>query len=477
MPIDQQMVPLWHQAADTAGIRLRLLESADQLPADSALIVCDLNLMPTPALIRRAAEVTGVEAANVLPLAEPGAPACVLVGAEACSFDGPQRDADYPVNRTAIATRRCRWRDDVLTDLQVDTSTYSNTPPLTQTPFLTIVTRTQGNRPECLDEMLATLSIQTDRDFEVVLACHRISPESFTAIQDVIAGQVGWLRERIRTIQVDYGTRSAPLNAGFSAARGNYLNALDDDDLVFDHYVATFRSLAEQSPGHILRTRAIRLPVHAELDASGRPVVRADWPPRADWAAEFDLMGHLRSNRTPLMTVAYPRAIFHVCGNRFSEDRETTEDWEFLVRSAASTPVRSTGEVTSVYRWWETGPSSRRQHEDATWARDREALFDEFDKLPITLPPGSASRVRRGLEAIDTLVLRELHIQERVAEVQRLSDELQSALAERDGHAAELDNLRTRHRLLWRCWHIRRIYAQEGFAGIVRFLKSRLRRR
>ena len=46
-------------------------------------------------------------------------------------------------------------------------------------PFLSIVTRTQGRRPQCLEDMLTCLAGQTVRDFEVVLMCHQVDESSW----------------------------------------------------------------------------------------------------------------------------------------------------------------------------------------------------------------------------------------------------------------------------------------------------------
>lgn len=52
------------------------------------------------------------------------------------------------------------------------------------------------------------------------------------------------LREKISVHTVRGGNRSTPLNAGFAAARGEYIVALDDDDLVFANWVQVFHQAA-----------------------------------------------------------------------------------------------------------------------------------------------------------------------------------------------------------------------------------------
>ena len=43
----------------------------------------------------------------------------------------------------------------------------------------------------------------SDRDFEVLLACHRTSPLELAAVEAVVASAPGWLREKVRMLEVE----------------------------------------------------------------------------------------------------------------------------------------------------------------------------------------------------------------------------------------------------------------------------------
>lgn len=259
--------------------------------------------------------------------------------------------------------------------------------------FLTILTRTQGTRPQCLEEMLLCLAAQTDRDFEVVLACHRVSTEVRAETEAVVARFPEWLRSRVRLIEVDRPGRAAPLNDGLDAANGRYVVVLDDDDLVFAHWVETFRSLEQRAPGRVLRACALRQNV-TKVEAHGRATAVNVGPPWSDWPSSFDLVDHLQVNSTPCMTVAFPRGVYQDLRYRFDERMLATEDWEYLVRAAAVVGVECSPALTSIYRWWVDEVSSRTVQTVHDWEQGRDLAGESFDDRVLLLPRSSARRVR-----------------------------------------------------------------------------------
>lgn len=258
-------------------------------------------------------------------------------------------------------------------------------------PFLSIVTRTQGRRLHCLEDMLTCLAGQGDRDFEVLLMCHRTTPQELAAVRSVVDAAPGWLREKVRVMEVERPGRAAPLNDGFTAARGRYIVALDDDDTVLAHYVATFKAAAAEHDGRVLRAVAVRQDVAPVGGIDTLCAVSVDDAFR-EWPMDFSLVDHLVANYSPFMTVAFPRGAFHDLGLRFDESLDTTEDWDLLVRCAAVLGVVSVREVTSVYRWWVHTGSSREVHSKAEWAAARERVQSAFEQSVLLMSPEETRR-------------------------------------------------------------------------------------
>lgn len=264
-------------------------------------------------------------------------------------------------------------------------------------PFLTIVTRTQGRRLHCLEDLLTCLAGQSDGDFEVLLMCHRTTAEETAAVREVVGSASSWVRDKARLIEVERPGRAAPLNDGFAAARGRYIVALDDDDTVLAHYVSTYKAAAVENDGRVLRTVAVRQDV-APVGADDLRAVSVGDPFRP-FPMDFNLIDHLVTNYSPIMTIAFPQGGFHDLGLRFDESLDTTEDWDLVVRTAAVLGVASVREVTSVYRWWvHTGASSRELHTKEEWAAARTRVQQAFEKTVLLLSPEETRRMIASLE-------------------------------------------------------------------------------
>jgi hypothetical protein len=275
---------------------------------------------------------------------------------------------------------------------------------LEERPFLTVVTRTQGSRLLCLEEVLTCLAAQSSRDFEVLLVCHRVPDERVELVDAVVASTPTWLQERVRVVRVERPGRAAPLNDALDAAAGRYVVALDDDDTVTTDWVATFEALEADSPGTVLRAGALRqdvVPVNGSGAEAGDVAPHEAGSAHPGWPAEFSLVDHLWDNASPFMTVAFPRGVFADLGLRFDESLDTNEDWDYLVRAACLAGVSNTSALTSVYRLWTEREGSRDVHHDAVWSGARASVQAGHDAQALLLPPGEAREIRALREALE----------------------------------------------------------------------------
>lgn len=307
-------------------------------------------------------------------------------------------------------------------------------------PFLSVVIRTQGKRLHTLREALVSLHGQTDRDIEIIVVGHRLSPPALKAVERVIDDQPTEMRNRSRLLLVNDGGRTRPLNVGFAAANGRYISILDDDDIPFAHWVETFRTLHEQAPGRLLRSSGVRQSVRS-VTVQGHIGLRAEGSPKRIYPSSFDLLEHLRANHTPPVTVAFPRGAFHDLGLRFDETLTTTEDWDFIMRVALLVGVQSSPAVTSVYRWWESDESSRSVHDQEEWDRNFELILNKIDGQPLLLPAGTAKRLRHLLLAHDRLQALSPHNAEMQQELDRMHAERGQLAASTDDLRSEMDRL------------------------------------
>ena len=257
------------------------------------------------------------------------------------------------------------------------------------TPFLSIITRTQGLREQTLRDVFMTLAGQSCSAFELILVVHSQHNTRAKAMRQLVEEFPQSFQDRVVFLHCTRPGRSAPINDALEVARGEYFSVLDDDDFVFGHWVETFRNLAHESPGSLLRT-VCTLQKHEMVAANdGVPRPRATSWFKMEWPAVYDPLRHLYENLSPFMTIAFPLGAFRRLGFRFDETLTTAEDWDLTTRMVMLCGVRTSLEVTAIYRWWTNAESSLFVHEPKQWVANRQYVLDKLNARPIVLPPGA----------------------------------------------------------------------------------------
>jgi hypothetical protein len=295
-----------------------------------------------------------------------------------------------------------------------------------------VLIRTQGKRADTLQESLLCLAAQECTDFECLVLAHDVEPAALGDVNYLVDTLPLPVRNRFRVVPVIGGGRSRPLNVGVEQARGRYVAILDDDDLVFAHWVGQFRELSRQRPGRVLRAGVV-----VQEAVHGRWMDRHEYRNiggfQAPYPGEFDLLRHLSDNSSPPCGLAFPRSCFRDLGIRFDEELPVLEDWDVLLQAAVLCGVACTPEVTSVYRWWQKGDSSLQRHSHLEWQSSRSAVLRRMDAVPLLLPAGSASKIREfydegtGVQARMETAERQLaQAQERLAALTAENERLRS---------------------------------------------------
>jgi hypothetical protein len=263
-----------------------------------------------------------------------------------------------------------------------------------QRPFLTVLLRTQGRRIEPLKDALLCLQGQTDHDFEIVVLIHDALPEDVDDVMRVIGRQPPGLAERIRVELVEGGTRAKPLNIGVEASKGRYIAVFDDDDLLFAHWVETFRQAAERQSGRLIRAVVANQSIEPELWPNDQDGFRTLSWPKPEYPSEFDQFEHLLVNYSPFMSWAFPRELFFRFGVRFDEELLVCEDWDVILRGSLLCGVDDVPTLTAIYHRWQGGDSSYSSHSTVEWRESEQRVVDRIDQSVIMMPPGTMRRAR-----------------------------------------------------------------------------------
>ncbi len=259
---------------------------------------------------------------------------------------------------------------------------------MSDAPFLSIITRTQGKRPQMLTETLLCLTGQTNTDFELLIMGHNLTEEQHKTVSGIIEDQPEWMRQRIRIIPVSGGTRTTPLNRGFEEAKGRYIAVLDDDDLVFDHWVEAFYELAKENDGKILHSYTL-IQDWETVSEKMPDTPRAANAPSDIYCQNFKMLDELTLNRCPLCALAFPSYVFHTLGIHFDERLTTTEDWDYLMRCSFLVGVADSPDITFLYRNWLNAENSATLHGKDEWKKNYTRIVENFVNTPILFPAGS----------------------------------------------------------------------------------------
>ncbi len=210
---------------------------------------------------------------------------------------------------------------------------------LTQGPLVSILVRTI-NRPEVLREALATCANQTYRPLEVVVI--EDGPERSRAVIEEFAGH---LAIRYRATGEHVG-RARAGNLALAEARGEWLNFLDDDDVLFSDHI------------EVLLAAALRAGVPGAYALAWETLSRR----RGHGERAFDEVSHHTPHRQPfdritlwhhnympVQSVLFHRRLYERHGG-FAEDMEQLEDWNLWTRYTLQDDFLLVDKTTSKYR-------------------------------------------------------------------------------------------------------------------------------
>ena len=277
--------------------------------------------------------------------------------------------------------------------------TIEASPPLAQSdsdagePFLTVVVRTQGARTATLREALLCLSAQSLQDFEVCVVGHDLDAERQLAVERVIADLHDDMRGRVRLVRAAGGTRATPLNAGFADARGRYIAAFDDDDLLLGSWVETFEELARRSPGQILRQVAVAQDWDLVSLAASGTASRAVGAMKPLYPSISTCSTTSSKTARHCIRWRFPARFSTICHYHFDETLTTFEDWDYILRAAPLMGVAASPSVGCIYRHWRNLDTSVVAHDDNEWRSNY------FHVLRKTGSPAVAAARRLGATA------------------------------------------------------------------------------
>jgi hypothetical protein len=216
------------------------------------------------------------------------------------------------------------------------------TPPAADgMPLVSVLIRTH-RRPQWLREALISVERQTWPHIEIVVV--EDGPDHSRRMLEI---EFAHLKSRLRYVAT--GTpvgRARAGNLALSLARGEWLNFLDDDDLLYADHVESLVAVAqaEAVPG----VYGIGWEVPTEVE-NEQPLRYREH----DWLLRFQMpFNHATlwvENFMPIQTVLFHRRLYERHGG-FAEDMDQLEDWNLWTRYTLEDRFVLVDKTTSLYR-------------------------------------------------------------------------------------------------------------------------------
>ena len=206
-------------------------------------------------------------------------------------------------------------------------------------PLVSVIVRTK-DRPHLLSEALKSVKSQTYANMEIVVV--NDGGEDVNDLAKSIAGDVPLTYVCHETNR----GRAVAANSGLVAARGLYLNFLDDDDIFYPDHIETLVAFLEDSKGTVAYCGVLNVFYEGSLRAPGGRIRE-----EIIFNHKFDPDKMLFENYIPLMSVMFSRrALEKVAG--FDEDLDVFEDWDFWMRLSRFFVFLHLDKITAEYRFY-----------------------------------------------------------------------------------------------------------------------------
>lgn len=252
--------------------------------------------------------------------------------------------------------------------------------------FLSVILRTQGNRPEQLREALLCLRAQSFQDFEVLLMVHRAGDAGKAQVDSILSEQEEGFRQKIRRYDVEEGERAHPLNLGFAHAHGRYIAVYDDDDLLTGDWAEAFYQASKEASGSVLHAFALSQRWDVIASPEGEGCLRAVGAPESLYCVPFNMILQTEENRCPMMTLCFPHQAMAAYGFCFDEALDVYEGWDFLMRVALVFGVKDICTPTATYRRWTNVFTSSTLIPDEEWEKDYQIVREKMRRYMLVLP-------------------------------------------------------------------------------------------
>lgn len=230
-------------------------------------------------------------------------------------------------------------------------------------PLVSIIVRTK-DRPHLLAHAIRSIDSQTYANLEVVVI--NDGGKDVADVLEIFSGDIP-----IRHLRHEKCMgRSAAANSGLKAAKGKYLNFLDDDDVFYPNHVTCLVNHLEMTRENVAYSNVLNVhfsgPPENPLNREKEELI---------FAFDFDPNRLLFENYIPIMSVLFSRDVLAAVP-AFSEDLTLFEDWDFWIRVSRHFQFHHLDNTTAEYRFHGSTGMAATHRMKYRYDQARAMLFD-----------------------------------------------------------------------------------------------------
>ena len=230
-------------------------------------------------------------------------------------------------------------------------------------PLVSVIVRTK-DRPTLLANALRSIAGQTYANLEIVVV-----NDGGQDVKDVVTALSGEIPVTYIAHETGRG-RAIAANSGLKAARGVYLNFLDDDDLFYPDHIETLVQ------GLLVRDEKIAYSNVLSAHFDGLPERPGMCVKKVvNHNIDFDPDRILFQNYLPIMSVLFHRDILSKVEG-FSEDLTLFEDWDFWIRVSRHFRFHHVDKVTAEYRFYGVENAEKASREKYEYQKSLAIIFE-----------------------------------------------------------------------------------------------------
>lgn len=225
-------------------------------------------------------------------------------------------------------------------------------------PLVSVIVRTYPGRESLLKQALISVVNQTYQNLEIIVVEDR--GDSFLELSGEFSEKFG-IPIKYKSVMRSDSNRCMTGNEALKLADGEFVNFLDDDDLIFSDHVQTLVAASREAPDAV-GWYALSWQIETVVDKKGKMTGLLPMTPEG-FRREFDRDLFQVMNYMPIQAVMFRRELFERYGG-FDLRLENLEDWELWRRYTLFDDFKYVGEKTTSLFHVPLCPVRRKRRQD-----------------------------------------------------------------------------------------------------------------